>query len=349
MKKLLVLVLAVVLTLSFVAVVSAATFDPYVGGRVTWAYFSSDATDATKQPVTLNNGGLKMVLLGKIKDDATGTWANVGAKIDGWPNDKTTGSNVPNLKSIYEFGINKIGGSNFDLWYTSIEYSNAKRGQDRIRDMAPAMYHADPFFDHAPADNGNPSGAIAIDYNSDNVIVNIGYEPNKVNVNSDNEAIVAATIKFDGGDVHVGHYIDPTKFTESTVGLVYKAGFGTIKADYLTNSPASGDSSSQAQVGVSIDAIKLEIVGLMDDKYTFNVDGGMGYKVIYSGIADGKVSLAYRALTASDANQATTKNLTDFYIGYKFGVLETRLGAATVGKDNFKQDMVYASVYASLW
>ena len=386
MKKLLVLVLAVVLTLSLVAVVSAATFDPFVGGRVTWAYLSSDATENT--PDTVGNSGLKMLLKGKIKDDATGTWASIGAKLDGW-----AGSGTPNTyANLYDFGIDKIGGSNFYAWYTNWENENAKRGQDRIRDIGIAKFHSDPNFDHALANSVN------IDYKSDNFILNLGYVPNKRSATTlalssaaqaqitsiqggsltadeqnallasivndpanyvatstwadKNEAIAAFTVKFDGGNVHGGYYDgfdNGAPITETNVGAEFKAGIVTLKADYTTKSPKVGDAVSEIQAAVSFDELKLDFTVLMDDKYTFATDGGMGYQVRYSGLADGKFTIAYRALTADNDNDAKKSDLTDFYIGYKFGVFETRLGFGTQGSGAGANDVVYAGVYASLW
>lgn len=388
MKKLLVLALAVMLILSLTVVASAATFDPYVGGRITWAYISSDSTK--NDPVTLNNSGIKMLLQGKIKDEATGTWGTIGAKIDGWPNDGAL--NGPN--AIYDFGINNIGGSNFSLWYTNWENQNMKRGQGRVYDVGPVQYHEDPMFDHAP---GN---VIGIDYKTDNVIVNIGYVPdkmvgsslfdatgtfvpvksNRINAMIDkNEMLAAATFKFDGGDVHFGYYdgkkdvdADPydldddddtlTQAYESTeinVGAEFKLGFGSIKVDYVTmdlgddaygNSPKDDfdyDGGDIVQAAVFFDELKFDVTLISDSEYKFRTDGGMGYQIRYTGINDGKVILGYKAMEA-DNKADESLNFTDAYIGFKYGIFDTRIGVGTKGEAN-NNDFVYASLYAGFW
>ncbi|MGE5607200.1 MAG: hypothetical protein ACM3YE_16105 [Bacteroidota bacterium] len=379
MKKLLVLALVVVLTLSLTVVAYAATFDPYVGGRITWAYIDSDDDAKKDEHTTTKNSGIKMLLKGKINDEETGTWGAIGAQIDGWPNDRE----LSGPKAIYDFGINNLGGSNFNLWYTNWENENAKRGQDRLRGLDYAMYHRDPMFDHSLAD------AIGIDYKTDNVVINFGFVPDKKSyknltpaaeaalkaidkdatldpvqkrdakylitedpasydsgVYDKNEMIVAATFKFDGGNVHAGHYIAPSEDTETIIGAEYQLGFGTIKVDYLTAEPKTGDSTSQAQAAVFFDDLKFDVTLLMDDKYTFSKDGGMGYQIRYTGID--KVTIGYAALEAEDKVNED-KNMTDFFVGYKFGILETRIGAATLGEGKAQEKITYVSAYASFW
>ncbi len=412
MKKLLVLSLVVVLTLSLAAIASAATFDPYVGGRITWAYMSvSDKTSAdlfgatSNAPVTLNNSGLKMLLKGKISDEETGTWATIGAHINNW--DATTKATLNN--NIRDFGINNIGGSNVSVWYTNWENENMKRGQDRIRDIGVAKYHRDPMFDHAVAD------ALGIDYNSDTVKVNIGYVLNKkdkvdtvltktekaeiaavadpatkaamiahlgddaYNFTYDdngvwgNETIAAATFKFDGGDVHVGLWngtSDVNKVTfatsETAVGANMTLGFGSLAVDYVSKS--LGDDSfgkaakdqisyggkkysggSQIQAKVSFTDLKLDVTLLSDSKYTFGTKGGTGYELRY-GIND-KFYVGYGALKASDKGDAKAGNMTDMYVGYKYGVLDFRAGSGSKGEGKGVKDngVTYISCYASLW
>lgn len=382
MKKLLVLALAVMLILSVTVVASAATFDPYIGGRITWAYIDSDDDAKKDEHTTTKNSGIKMLLKGRVSDEETGTWGAIGAQIDGWPNDRE----LSGPKAIYDFGVNNLADSNFSLWYTNWENENAKRGQDRLRGLDYAMYHRDPMFDHALAD------AIGIDYKTDNVVINFGFVPDKkayknlkasvqtqldnidkqlkdgtitpaeardqkYNLTEDpasydsgvydkNEMIIAATYKFDGGNVHAGHYIAPSEDTETIIGAEYQFGFGTIKADYLTADPKSGDSTSQAQAAIFFDDLKFDITLLMDDKYTFGTDGGLGYQIRYTGID--KVTIGYAALEAED-DADKKDNMTDFFIGYKFGVLETRIGAGTKGDGKTKENITYVSAYASFW
>lgn len=346
MKKFLVLTLSVVLVLSLTVVASAATFDPYIGGRLTWSYVDSDARE--NDPVGYGNSGIKMLLKGRVSDEETGTWGALGAKIDGWPDNP---GKTLNTSSIYEFGIDGVGGSSFNIWYSNFENEKGNRGQNRIYNIDPLQTHEDCVFDLDLTDN-----VIGIDYVTDNVVINVGYEPNKANDEADNIMSIAGTFRFDGGDVHVGyfsgyHYTRPDKFDEINVGGTFKLGFGTIKADYLDYSPDQGDSGSIIQAGVSFDALKLDVTVAMDDKYVFATDGGMIYQIKYSPIDN--LTFCYRAAEAKeDADEQ--QNFTNFYVGYNYGVIEARLGMATSGEDNKatgeeQEDMVYASCYVSFW
>ena len=362
MKKLFVLALAVVLTLSLTAVASAATFDPYIGGRITWSYVESDHKDYDGNPVHLDNSGIKLLLKGKVTHEETGTWGAIGAKIDGWPNDEGD-LNGPN--AIYDFGINNIGGSNFSIWYSNWENENMNRGQGRIHDSAPAKYHEDFLFDRDMAN------VIGIDYKTDKLAVNFGYVPDENKNNGDNDFQIAFTYNFDGGKVHAGYWSSaadkdwfqypqvqvnntkPVEVKEYIIGGEFKAGFGTIKADYITldcddikyNGNKVYDGGSLAQVNVSFDDLKFDVTLVYDDGYKFKTDGGYGYQIRYTGFDN--ITLAYRAFEA-DKKVDEHENFTDFYIGYKYGIFETRLGYGTVGegKDN---DRLYASVYISFW
>ena len=373
MKKFLVLALVVVLTLSLTVVASAATFDPYVGGRITWIYADSDARK--DNPVYYGPSGIKLLMKGKVSDEATGTWGALGAKIDGWA-DGSNGesSSSLNTNSIYEFGINNIGGSNLNLWYSNFENEKGNRGQGKIYDIDPLQTHDDCMFDR------DLSNVIGIDYVTDNVVVNFGYVPDK-NSLKNNTMSIAATFNFDGGNVHFGYWDDLLNLKTGTilnpntnkvedvkedfeaneinVGAEMKLGFGTIKVDYLTLDVGKNKSGvkygwkggSIIQAGVFVDAIKLGVTVAVDDKYYFRTDGGFAYEIKYLPIDN--LTLCYRAREA-DKKADEQSNMTNFYVGYKYGVIESRIGFATNGEDdkanNKKQeDIVYASCYVSFW
>jgi len=354
MKKLLVLALAVVLTLSLTVVASAATFDPYVGGRVTLSYISTDVADIygganEDQPITYNNSGLKMLLRGKISDEETGTWATIGAKIDGWADNDSNGQTTKggnfsdnttyvDVKSIYDIGIKNVGGSNLSVWFTNWENENMKRGQAQVYNIKPNQYHDDPIF------NQVLNYGFGFDYVTDNVKVNIGYDLNK-NEYDKNHMIAAATFNFDGGDVHVG-IKDDGNTSENNVGGSFKLGFGTIKADYIAEDSEAGDDGNLIQVAVFFDDLKFDVTLISDSEYYFEGDGGMGYQIRYTGID--KVVFGYRAMEAAEEGADENSNFTDLFVGYKYGVIETRLGMGTISEAD-DNDFVYASVYASLW
>ncbi|NLY75677.1 MAG: hypothetical protein GX075_10265 [Firmicutes bacterium] len=347
MKKLLVLALAMVLTFSLAVAASAATLDPYVGGRITWSYVDSDARE--NMPSGVYNSGIKLLLKGTVKDEETGSWGTIGAKLDAWPlngyyedpvkhNDKGLA-----VSGIYEFGINGVGGSNFNIWYTNFENEKGNQGMDRMWGIDPLQTHTDCMFDRDLTDN-----VLGIDYVTDTVEVNFAYGLNTYDKDKDNEMSIAATFKFDGGDIHVGHYNDKDGFSEINVGGSYKLGFGTIKADYLNASvdtPGAEDASI-IQVGASVDAINFEAMVGMDDGYQF-AEGGLLYDLKFKPIDN--VTLCYRAAQA-DEEADEENNYTNFYVGYKYGVIEARLGTYTKAADTpSEEEGVYASCYVSFW
>jgi hypothetical protein len=390
LKKLVVLSLAVVLIFALTITASASTFNPFCGGRVVWSYINSDAKDAgdgnkenwKDNPVSLNHGGIKLLLRESLVDEATGTWANIGFKADGWPNDeyssttgkrdtKDTADNI-STHSIYDLGWNNIGGSKVNIWYSSWESETTNIGQGRIYNVYPTQFNEDNMFDR------DASHCVTIDYKGDNVILSAIYEPNKTASIDENRSYFAATYKFDGGDVHAGYYKGDTaskiklsdkddtsfKSTEYLIGGAAKFGSISVKLDYLdtdmdeTKTGAKGwwDGGNVTQANVSFDDLKFDVTLINDDNYYFKVDGGKGYQVRYTGFCDGKLSLVYKAMVADKKVDATGKagdlESGDFscaYIGYKYGIFETRIGAGSHGKDDGKDDYVFASVYANFW
>ena len=191
---------------------------------------------------------------------------------------------------------------------------------------------------------------IGVDYVTDNVVVNLGYEPNKNATMDGNITSIVATFKFDGGEFFVGNYdgvINEAKASESTIGGSYKLGFGTIKADYVAFSPDQGDDGSVIQIGASVDAVNLEATVAIDDKYVFTTDGGMAYQIKYRPLDN--VTLCYRAAEAKEEAD-DDKNYTNLYVGYNYGVIEARLGTYTKAADTTdEEEGVYASCYVSFW
>jgi hypothetical protein len=387
LKKLVFFSLAVVLILTLAMTASATTFNPYCGGRLVWSYINSDATDALEDnPVTLNHGGIKLLLRESISDEATGTWANIGAKIDGWPNDttcnsdttttfvdgdgntvtiKTADGNSLGVHSIYDFGWKKIGGSNFNIWYSSWESETTNIGQGRIYNVYPTQFNEDNVFDR------DANHCITIDYLSDNLVLSAIYEPNKTESIDENRSYFAATYKFEGGDVHAGYYKGDTSYddvsyksTEYILGGAAKFGPVSAKLDYLNTdmdkdidgAKSAWDGGNITQANISFDDLKFDVTLINDDNYYFKNDGGKGYQVRYSGFCDGKLSLVYKAMVADKDVDATgtqgdleSGDFSTAYIGYKYGIFETRIGCGSHGKDDGKDDYVFASVYASFW
>ena len=359
MKKFLVLALVVVLTLSFAVVASAAALDAYVGGRLTWSYVDSDARE--NDPSGLGNSGIKMLLKGTVKDEETGTWGTIGAKLDGWgystinqewddTEKEMTGGNSKGLNTtgIYEFGINGVAGSNFNIWYTNFENEKGNQGLSKMYKIDVLGTHTDCMFDKDLTDH-----VLGVDYVTDTVKVNFGYQMN-AGKDEDNVMSIAATFKFDGGDIHVGQWSDKNGDSEVNVGGSYALGFGAIKADYVGQSydAAGKDDTSVIQVAVSVDAINFEAMVGMDDGVQFR-DGGLLYELKYKPID--KLTLCYRAAQAdkkadeAHIDKVNEGNYTNFYVGYNFGVIEARVGTFSKSVDANEDDGVYASCYVSFW
>lgn len=404
LKKSFILVLVVVLTLAITISASASTFNPYCGGRLVWSYINSDSSDSWEDnPVSLNHGGLKLLLRESLSDEATGTWANIGFKANGWSNDlynssegKATGSGTIDTSIIYDFGWKQIGGSKINIWYSNWESETTNIGQGRIYNVYPTQFNEDNVFDR------DASHCVTIDYLGDNVVLSAIYEPNKTESIDENRVYLAATYKFEGGDVHAGYYKGDTdykgylpinatktvtahsKSTEMNVGAAAKLGFITAKIDYLklkmdefkelqavkgddgkftdTNEATGNwvecpyDGGNVTQLNISFDDLKFDVTLINDDEYHFKTDGGKGYQVRYSGFCDGKLSLVYKAMVADKDSDATgtqgdleSGDFSTAYIGYKYGIFETRVGWGSHGKDTGKDDYAFASVYANFW
>lgn len=332
MKKLLVLALAVVLTLSLTVVASAATFDPYVGGVFQLTYLGDDANE--NSPIQLlddaDRSMFKAYVTGTVKDEETNTWAKIGARLHGW-------SGGADYNPVYEAGIKKIGDV-LDIWYTNDENDKTLRGQERLYYLQPHKFGPDPIFCHRV---GNVFG---FDYGSDIIDINVTYKPNKPSDNADNEIAAAFTVKFDAGKVYFGTYNAENKDSDSIIGGEFNAGFGTIKADYYMESPDKGDDASLIQAAVGIDAIKLNITVVSDDKVVFKNDGGVGFGIEWSGID--KLTIGYKAFAANEKIDED-KNFNDIYVGYKWGIFNTRIGSAQIGEDG--DSFVYATAQVNMW
>ncbi len=343
MKKLLVLALAVVLTLSLTVVASAATFDPYVGGEFQLFYSSDmdltnntylkDGSEDTPLSSAFGSGTYaryKAYVTGTVKDEETNTWAKIGMLSKIWAGD----ANVP----VYEAGIKKLGDV-LDIWYTNDENPNTKRGQVAIAwaggpsSQPPAKFGGDPGFSNGIGD------VLGFDYNKDNVTVNVIYGPNK-DAAGDTLTAIAATIKFDGGNVWVGTRNRINDGDQTGVGMQYGLGLGTLSVDYIQEKPEDGDSVSYIQANMNFTDLKLDTTLLMDDGKFFGEDGGMGVGLVYN-ISD-KYYVGAKMLSP-DTEDA--EDLTEYYFGIKHGVLETRIGSCDDGNESY----TYVTVHAGMW
>jgi hypothetical protein len=378
LKKLLVLALALVLTLGIAAMASAATFSPYVGGEYEFSY--SNANDDA--PVSSFEGDAfgaryKAYVTGTAEDKDTGTWAKIGSRATTW--------GAANA-SIFEAGIKNVGGSKLNIWYTNDENDNVKRGQNQLLEGGWYKFvgsgAGDPLMDQGP---GNVLG---IDYNGDNVVINFLYGFNKqtysgydaftgtanaVSGVEGNVAGLAGTFKFDGGDVHFSYYVDggkettgvynefdstitdPAKqvqtihgVTRAEVGAQFKVGSGNIQADYI-NFSYDDDTDSNGYFQADATFGKLDVVLLYDNKTYFPTDGGFGVGVSYN-FTDKLYVGVKDALPNKEKDNTATGflNGSNVYVGYIYGIFNTRVGVYTPNDDT-QDPITYLATWVGMW
>jgi hypothetical protein len=327
LKKLSVIMLALAMTLSMAVVASAAEFSPYIGGEFQLTYWGAkEDKDAPLFTQRKEGDGdwarYKVMLTGTVEDEETGTWAKIGAKLTTW-NHVVDDKGVV-AHRIYEAGIKGIGGI-LDIWYTNDENNNFKRGQIPIWKVGGAKFGGDPMMGAwIGGINPAPGDILGFDFNFDNAALNLGYRLNKGSKDADNEIRAAGTYNFDAGSAHFSFGNNEGGDTIVVVGGNYGLGFGTIEADVVQVSPDKGDSSMALQVAASIDDFGLKQTLVYDDKIYFNRKGGYGVALEYTGFGD--FVLGAKMLTASKKVDEGN-NVTDFYVGYNYGVFETRLGS----------------------
>jgi hypothetical protein len=343
LKKLSVILLALAMTLSLAVVASAANFEPYLGGEFQLNYWGDDAHKYNRLDLEGSWGTyarFKLMLTGTVEDEETGTWAKIGTKLSTWNVSNGNSTDDHHYVPIYEAGIKGIGGV-LDIWYTNDEYANAKRGQIPLWTPM-AKFGGDPIFDKAP---GN---IIAADYNSGNVTFNFGIDLNKGSKDNSNLIITASTFKFDDGQVHSAFQSDTGKDTIMLVGGQYALGFGTIAADFRLDSfdDKDADDKSVFQAAISLDDLGLKATLVADQKYLFPKDGGFGVGLEYTGFEN--FVIGAKMLQASDdADKNNDNAITDFFVGYNYGVFETRIGSAKIGKDG--KSVFYAAAHVGMW
>lgn len=357
MKKLSVILLALAMILSMAVVASAAEFSPYLGGEFQLMYWGGKGP-YEYAPFRLEDGGTyaryKVMLTGVVEDEETGTWAKIGAKLSTWnpkPIEieikKDDNQNITDVEvgygeavaatKIYEAGIKGLFDGVLDIWYTNDEYANAKRGQIFL-DTPIGKFGGDPVLGDGPGD------MFAFDLNFDSAKINFGIDMNKTSKDVDNAMIGAGTLFFDGGEAYVGYYKQESKDTKMVVGGSYDFNIVTIKADYYQESPNKGKSVNQIQVAGILNDFGLKATVLVDGKKRFQTDGGYGVGVEYTGFEN--FVLGARLINASDKADED-KNLQDFYVGYNYGIFETRVGVGKEGKNG--DSIFYAAAHVGMW
>jgi hypothetical protein len=189
--------------------------------------------------------------------------------------------------------------------------------------------------------NGIGGDALGFDFNNDNITINLVYDPNE-DANGDPLTAIAATFKFDGGNVWVGTRNRMNGSNDQTgVGLEYGLGIGTLKVDYISEAPVTGDDMNYAQANMSFTDLGLDVTLLVDDGKFFGVDGGIGVGANYN---IGEKYYVGAKLLMPDVDGIDDG--TEYYFGIKHGVLETRIGSYS---DFAGESYFYATVHAGLW
>ncbi len=257
MKKLLVVLLTVALTLSLVAVASAADVSTYMGGRFYINYKSNNPTD---NPISWNNASADG---GKYTNQTfiTMNWS-IKAEVDNsfikfqWLNEGWSSPSTENF--TYSFGQNNIADI-FSWQYNTGAAATTLIGQIPITELD-TIGPYDPFFFNRPA------GVLALGLTTDAFKANVEYAPNKGSY-SENPWVAAFTYNLDNGDVHVGAsgYSDLDNGTLSSsyiVGTKFKLeGLGTLVADYYgKKSYGATVYNSTFQAGITLDDLKMGVV-----------------------------------------------------------------------------------------
>lgn len=378
MKKLSVILLALAMTLSLAVVASAANFEPYLGGEFQVTYIGAEDVEDT--PIYVENGGtwarFKLMLTGTVEDEETGTWAKIGAKLHTWGEGRAP---------IYEAGIKGLFDGTLDVWFNGHEYENAKRGQIPLWTPM-AKFGGDPLFDAAPGNvfafdynSGNITFNLGYDLNKPTFDSEKLLKEYKGKYKGKNTIITAATLNFDMGKAHFAYQGKTVSITEDDVtvpldetrflvGGELAFDFGTIALDYHSVNLSNDDEAVKAyndgnkvdvtksalQAAISLNDLGLKGTFVLDKgAYFSNADdddddkfGGMGFGIEYTGIEN--LTIGARMMRA-DKKEYESKDMTDIYVGYKFGVFDTRVGVYKVEGENDGDNVFYAAAHVGMW
>jgi hypothetical protein len=321
LKKLLIVLLVVAMTLSLTAIAFGATVNTYMGGR--W-YFTCRSNNDGVTNIDLNRASADAALWDNrsmitmnwsVKAEAGDTWAKLQWLCEVWSS--------PNTDNFtYAIGRNNIADM-VDVQFTTGNASSTLIGQNSIVGIDTLGPYDPMFFNR-------PKQVFAIGIHTDAIKLNIEASPNDLNGDGLKCWVAALTYKMDAGDVHVGitGQTDIVGGASLILGTKYKLeGLGTLVADYYSATGSAGGvlngwSANQFQAGLSLDEMNMNFVlAYVMPNSADATQNFLGLQAGYTGIEKISVNLRY---FADDANG--TKHGYELFGTYNMGAFNLRLG-----------------------
>jgi len=321
LKKLLIVLLVVAMTLSLTAIAFGATVNTYMGGRwyFTWRSNNNGVTNIDLNRASageaLWDNRTMITMNWSVKAESGNSWAKLQWLCEVWSN--------PNTGNFtYAIGQNNIADM-IDWQFNTGNASTTLIGQASIVGIDTLGPYDPMFFNR-------PKQIFAIGIHTDALKLNIEASPNDLNGDGLKMWVAALTYKMDAGDIHVGitGQTDIVGGASYIVGTKYKLeGLGTLVADYYSATGSAGGvlnswSANQFQAGLSLDEMKMNfVVAYVMPNSADATQNFLGLQAAYTGID--KISLNVRYF-ADDANG--TKHGYELFGTYNVGAFNLRLG-----------------------
>ena len=235
MKKLLVVLMAVAMTVSVASSAMAADLSYWMGGDFYYFFTTADGDRGFNQ--STGTFTVDSLLTARIQEG--NTWAQMWYFSDTWnfADDGRTGQASNNLR--YAFGIDNIGGST-NIGFSTKDTGIANIGQNALGELF-NDFKADPIFN-----TYDMPGSLNIAYNSDSftlkaeaqVMDDLGFAWSGRGLNGYNEGnarkyALSGAVKFDGGDVHFGYKKEEMNDDALIlIGSNFMAGDVAVKLDF---------------------------------------------------------------------------------------------------------------------
>jgi hypothetical protein len=323
LKKLLIVLLVVAMTLSLTAIAFGATVNTYMGGRwyFTWRSNNNGVTNVDLNKASASESqwdNRTMITMNwSVKAESGNSWAKLQWLCEVW--------SAPNTGNFtYSIGQNNIADM-IDWQFNTGNASTTLIGQNSIVGIDTLGPYDPMFFNR-------PKQIIAIGIHTDALKINLEASPNDLDGDGNKMWVAALTYKMDAGDVHVGitGETDIVNGASYIVGTKLKfEGLGTFVADYYsatgtTGTPAvlNGWSSNQLQAGLSLVEMKMKFVVafVMPNSSDANLNF-FGLQAGYTGID--KISLNVKYFS-DDAYG--NKHGYELFGTYNVGAFSLRLG-----------------------
>jgi hypothetical protein len=243
-KKLLVVLMAVAMTVSVASSAMAADLSYWMGGDFYYFFTTADGDRGFNQ--STGTFTVDSLLTARIQEG--NTWAQMWYFSDTWnyADDDRDGQGSNNLR--YAFGIDNIGGST-NIGFSTKDTGIANIAQNPLGELF-NDFKADPVFN-----TFDMPGALSLAYNSDSftlkaeavVVDDIGFAWRGKGLNGFNEGdarkyAVSGAFKFDGGDVHFGYKKAEMKDDALIlIGSNFMAGDVAVKLDFYLDEGSLGN------------------------------------------------------------------------------------------------------------